>query len=312
MKRDDLPMASAPSPAPPAPAAPPARPASLRSTASALSPAAPQDDGRNGAAPSTPEAAWRAIHAAASAPHRRAGRFAWHFARGKLGRDPVFRALLQRGELPPRSRVVDIGCGQGLLASLLQACGDLDQAGRWPAAWPPAPYALGYRGIELMLRDVERARLAHAAAALAPVFECSDMRRAVLPPCDLVVILDVLHYVDHAAQSALLVRVRDALLQGRAERAERVIGASGASAAPGRLLLRVGDASSKRGFAASQWVDRVVTLVRGHRAPPTWGRPLADWVALLRELGFDVRSVPMSQGTPFANVLLVADVVGRA
>ena len=81
---------------------------------------------------------------------------------------------------------------------------------------------------------------------------------------------------------------------------------SGNAATP-RLLLRVGDAASTRGFAISQWVDRVVTTVRGHSVPPTWGRPLAAWVTQLQGLGFEVSSVPMSQGTPFANVLLVAD-----
>ena len=75
------------------------------------------------------------------------------------------------------------------------------------------------------------------------------------------------------------------------------------------LLLRVGDASSRRGFAISQWVDRTVTRVRGHKVSPTWGRPLAEWMALLERLGFGVRSIPMSEGTPFANVLLVADLV---
>lgn len=243
------------------------------------------------------DAAWRTLHAAATDPYRGAGRFAWHFARGKLGRDPVFRALIERGELGRGARIVDIGCGQGLTAGLLQACADLDAGGRWPAGWPAPPRAKSYHGIELMPRDVQRARSATTGLALAPTFECEDMRRAALPPCELVLILDVLHYVDLAAQSDLLARVRGALLQGQ-------------GAEPGRLLLRVGDADSKRGFAVSQWVDRAVTLVRGHRAPPTWGRPLADWVALLRKLGFAVQSLPMSQGTPFANVLLVADLTG--
>jgi SAM-dependent methyltransferase len=251
------------------------------------------------------DAAWRELHTAASAPYRSSGRFTWHFARGKLGRDPVFRGLLERGDLPTGARVVDIGCGQGLLASLLQAAGDLAAAGRWPLTWPLPPRAESYHGIELMPRDVERARKATAGFALAPSFECHDMRLAVLPPCELVVILDVLHYVDHAAQSALLTRVRDALLQGRR-------GTGPGPAQPRRLVLRVGDAASPRGFAISQWVDRAVTLIRGHRVPPTWGRPLAGWVTLLQELGFAVRSVPMSQGTPFANVLLVADVVGQS
>jgi SAM-dependent methyltransferase len=245
------------------------------------------------------QAAWRTLHERACAPYRAVGRFAWHFARGKLGRDPVFRGLVQRGLLGRGARVVDIGCGQGLMASLLQAAADLDGAGRWPAGWGAAPRAESYLGIELMPRDVARAEAATAALALGPKFLCEDMRRARLPPCELVVILDSLHYVDHAAQSALLTRVRDALLQGRAER-------------PRRLLLRVGDAADRGGFAASQWVDRIVTFVRGHRSPPTWGRPLTAWVALVRDLGFTVQTVPMSQGTPFANVLLVADVQGQA
>ena len=38
-----------------------------------------------------------------------------------------------------------------------------------------------------------------------------EWREAELPDCDVVVILDVLHYVDHAAQDALLQRVRSAL-----------------------------------------------------------------------------------------------------
>lgn len=255
--------------------------------------------GSHGASQAALDAAWRELHAAATDRYRPAGRFAWHFARGKLGRDPVFRGLVERGDLGTHARVVDIGCGQGLMACLLQACADLAASSRWPLSWPLPPAAEAYHGIELMSRDVQRATAATAGLALAPTFECNDMRRAVLPPCELVVILDVLHYVDHAAQQALLTRVRDALLQGRPQ-------------LPRRLLLRVGDAASTRGFAVSQWVDRIVTLVRGHRVPPTWGRPLADWVALLQELGFKVQSLPMSQGTPFANVLLVADVVGVA
>ena len=45
----------------------------------------------------------------------------------------------------------------------------------------------------------------------------------------------------------------------------------------------------------------------GYLVTNQWGRPLAEWIALLHALGFAVESsAPMSQGTPFANVLLVA------
>ena len=45
----------------------------------------------------------------------------------------------------------------------------------------------------------------------------------------------------------------------------------------GRLVLRVGDAAARRGFAASSWVDRVVTLARGQGFGRHAGRTLAAW-----------------------------------
>jgi SAM-dependent methyltransferase len=242
------------------------------------------------ATPPTADAAWHQLHDAATAPYRQAGRFAWHFARGKLGRDPVFRGLIERGLIgPQRARVVDIGSGQSLIASLLSVAAGMQAQGRWPARWTSTPASVDYTGIELMPKDVARARESLKDLQPRPEIVCADMCEAVLPACDLVVILDVLHYVDLQAQEGVLARVRDALGPG------------------GRLLLRIGDASSARGFAVSQWVDRTVTRVRGHRVSPTWGRTLVEWKALLARLGFTVQSVPMSEGTPFANVLLVAD-----
>jgi SAM-dependent methyltransferase len=241
------------------------------------------------AAPLSAAAAWAALHADATRRYRAGGRFAWHFARGKLGRDPVFRQVLALGLVPPGARVLDIGCGQALLANLFAACETLAARGGWPAPWPAPPTGTHYRGLELMPRDVARAQAALDGLPRAPQVMQGDMREARLEPCDVVVILDVLHYVDIAAQDRVLDHVRDALAPG------------------GRLLLRVGDASQTFAFAASQWVDRLVTTVRGHRAAPTWGRPLAAWTAALQARGFTVQPRGMSQGTPFANVLLVCD-----
>ena len=237
------------------------------------------------------DAAWRQLHDAASAPYQKAGQFTYHFARGKLGRDPVFRGLVERGLIGPhRRRVVDIGCGQGLFASLLSSMAAMQQKGQWPAGWAATPPVADYTGIELMPRDVARAESSIGHLQPTPRFVCADMCTAMLPASDLVVILDVLHYVDLEAQEGVLRRVHDALAPGS-----------------GRMLLRVGDAASRRGFAISQWVDRTVTRIRGHKVSPTWGRTLQEWIALLQRLGFTVQSIPMSEGTPFANVLLVAD-----
>jgi len=235
------------------------------------------------------DSTWRSLHERASRPYRGAGHFAWHFARGKLGRDPVFQAMLRRGLLPARSRVLDLGCGQGLLASLLAAVDHHHRDRGWPEDWAHPPVLARYTGIELMPRDVERARAAFASSGLDAAVLCGDICQVSLPASDVVVILDVLHYFPHAAQAELLQRVRQAL------------------GPRGRLLLRIGDAADRRRFRVSQWVDRTVTRVRGHRVTPTFCRPLDEWRQLLEGLDFRVQSLPMSRGTPFANVLLVAD-----
>ncbi len=221
---------------------------------------------------------------AAAAPYREAGHFAWHFARGKIRTDPAFMGLLRRGLIAPHARVVDLGCGQGLLASTLLAAASLSARGHWPADWPAAPVGVEVHGIELMQRDVERAQ--RAIGSLAAI-EQGDIRATPFGTADAVVILDVLHYIPREDQDAVLTRVRAALRSG------------------GTLLLRVGDASAGLRFKVGSWVDRAVMVARGHRLEKLHCRPLEEWIATLERLGFRVEAVPMSEGTPFANVLLV-------
>lgn len=226
-----------------------------------------------------------ALVEAAAAPYRAAGRFAWHFARSKLRRDPVFVGLLAQGLVPDARRLVDLGCGQGLLASWLAAARGLHAAGTWPAGWPAPPRVDAIVGVELMPRDVERARRALGAAA---TFARGDMRTFDFGRADVVVILDVLHYVGHADQEALLRRVHAALRPG------------------GVLLARIGDAAGGWPFRASVAVDHAVALARGHGLGRMYCRPADDWSALLRDAGFTVGARPMNANTPFANTLLVA------
>jgi SAM-dependent methyltransferase len=221
----------------------------------------------------------------ASEPYRSAGPFAYNFARGKLRGDPVFRALLERGLLLDRGHILDLGCGQGLLAAWLKAALLCYESGSWPQGWPPAPKPRSTRGIELMMRDVQRAR-----AALGPECEISqgDIRSVEFGTTDAVVILDVLHYIGREEQLQVLKRVRAALPAG------------------GLLLLRIGDADGGLRFHYSQWVDKLVLLFRGHATVATHCRSAHQWRDLLRECGFGVEATPMSQGTRFANVLLIA------
>jgi SAM-dependent methyltransferase len=230
----------------------------------------------------TPEAA---LLDASCEPYRSAGLFAYNFARGKLSADPVYRAILELGLLRAHARILDLGCGQGLLAAWLQAAQRNYERGTWPSTWPPAPKPLSIRGIELMVRDVERAR-----RALGPACEVSqgDIRTVEFGAVDAAVIFDVLQYMSEDAQRQVLMRVRAAL------------------PVRGLLLLRVGDAAGGLRFLYTQYVDKLVMLCRGHAIVATHSRSAAQWRELLGECGFDSEALPMSQGTGFANILLVA------
>lgn len=221
----------------------------------------------------------------ASARYRAAGRFAYHFARGKLGGDPMFLSLLERGLIPDQARILDLGCGQGLLAAWLLAARQSYEAGEWLTGWPAPGQPTDIRGVDLLASDIQRAQSALGAPAR---FEQGDMRQVDFGQADVVVIMDVLHYVDIPAQDDVLRRVRAAL------------------PANGVFITRVGDAGAGLAFKLSNWVDRSVAFFRGNGLPPTHGRPLSEWKRVLESLGFRVETAGMNGGLPFANVMLIA------
>lgn len=223
----------------------------------------------------------------ASLPFRRGGRFAYHYARGKLASDSIFRELLRRGILPAEGRYLDLGCGQGSLFAWLLAARKQYEAGNWPADWAAAPKPTSLRGIELMQRDVERAARAFGPDHPVVRVERGDMNETDFGQVDVVTILDALHYFDHARQRQVLERIRDALPPG------------------GLFVTRVGNAAAGLPYHLCNWVDHAVTFVRGHRLPQLYCRTLDDWTALLTEIGFTVEPEPMNEGKPFANVMLV-------
>lgn len=240
------------------------------------------------------DAFFRSLAREAAGAYPRHEGFARHFGFGKLTGDPAFAHLLREGLVPDRSRVLDLGCGQGLVCSLLLAAHARHARGEWSAQWPQPPALTRYTGIDLMQGDVERARsmAVHWQGKREgwPThnFIAGDMRDTEFPHVDVAVILDVLHYVAYDAQAAVLERVRAAL------------------APKGLLLLRVADEAPTLRFRYTVLIDRLVMAARGHRLPRLWCRPVSAWREELERLGFHVEAIPMSTGTPFANVLLAA------
>ena len=195
------------------------------------------------------------------------------FVASKLRRDPVFRNL--PAHLPARGTVVDLGSGRGQLALML------------------AKQAPG-RTVTSIDWDERKVDAARAAAAGAPeteglAFVQGDARTVALPTAGCVVLLDLLHYFPVSEQDAILARAAAALEPG------------------GRLLVREADAAGGVRFAITRFFERLAVGSGVTRGEGLVFRPAAEIAAALGRLGLAVKVLPMSMGTPLANVLFVAE-----
>ena len=198
-------------------------------------------------------------------------RFKW-YARMKYVMDPCYRAIAPL--VPAGAFAVDLGSGLGMLPVLLGVLGDGRRA----------------LGIEWDRAKVECG--VHAARELADIAVVEgDARSVELPPCDVITLVDMLHYWDADAQRALLARCRAALRPG------------------GRLLVREGDPSRRGGARFTRAVEWLVTKLGWNRGPQVRFRPVDELRADLEALGFRVRIDDVAARTHPGNVLLVCDAV---
>jgi SAM-dependent methyltransferase len=214
----------------------------------------------------------------------------YHFARGKLGMDPIYLAILERQYITDGARVVDLGCGQLLLAPLLRSARQLYDSGDWFSGWPPPPNNVQIHGIELRPSVVAAAQRSLGTMA---TIECGDLRYASIPTNDVTVMMDVIHYLDPSSQLALLARIRDSL------------------PVDGLFITRVANTQAGMSYWVTRIGDQLITLLRSAMAlEPSWPkfhvRSLEEWRALLEHVGFAVNMRSMSTGTPFANVMIEA------
>jgi len=216
----------------------------------------------------------------ASRRYRPAGMGEWQFARGKLRGDPVYRAVWE-GPWIREGTVVDVGCGCGLMLALFAAA--RENASLYPSFRGRAASRL--IGVETRQAVATRAR--QALGTHAEIIS-ADARGIPLPCCQTLLLFDVLSMIPAADQETLLETMVDSLEPG------------------GVLLIRDVDASAGWRFHMVKIANRIKALLLGYSSRGFHFRTLSGWCDLLRHHGLQVSTHAMSHGTPFANVLLVA------
>jgi SAM-dependent methyltransferase len=216
----------------------------------------------------------RALQAAAARYVGARRHFRW-YAFLKYRMDPCYREIGQR--VGRDSFTVDLGTGLGMLPVFLGMLGERRRV----------------LGIEW---DPERIRCGlHASRGLSGVeMVQGDLHTSPIPACDVITLIDVLHYYEADQQEALLKRCREALKPG------------------GRLLLREGDGDRTGGARWTRVVENWATRLGWNRGPMVRFRPISELRTTLVRLGFHVTEGELASWFLPGNVLLVAEVEERS
>ncbi len=206
---------------------------------------------------------------AAAQRYRRTPRRFRYYALLKYRLDPCYRALCAR--IPVGAHVVDLGCGLGMLAVALAELGGARRT--LGVDWDGEKIAAGQQA---------------AADLPAVTLQRGDLRQHELPPCDVITLVDVLHYYEPAVQTQVLQRAAAALRPG------------------GQLLIRETDPERRGAVRLTRFIERLMVRLGWNRGPNVHYRPLPELHAELRELGLFISQLELAGATHPGNVLICA------
>lgn len=190
------------------------------------------------------------------------------YVRLKLQLDPVCREIALLG---PLGTVLDAGAGRGQLGLFLWELG----------------HASALSGFDF---DARKVSVASAAARDDAQYSERDLRTAVLPSADTILLVDVLHYLPSAEQDALLMRARQSLRLH------------------GRLVVREIDAEVPWKSWIARLSERALARLGYNRAAVRLEFRSAEAIRKrLSALGLTCELLDAGQGTPFENRLIVGE-----
>ncbi|MEZ5301937.1 MAG: class I SAM-dependent methyltransferase [Verrucomicrobiales bacterium] len=202
-------------------------------------------------------------------------RWNYYYSRSKLGSDPLYAAVAAELRDSPRP-LLDIGCGLGLFAFYLRACGH-----RAPIL------GVDYDGRKIAGANAAAAKAPRAEGVPAPEFRESDARDGLPDHCGDVAILDILQFMPASGQEALL-----------AEAAARV-------APGGALVIRSGLCDGSWRYRITRAADIFAKLTFWMKAAPSEYPTAGSIDAALTKAGLAGGAEPLWGKTPFNNYLLV-------
>lgn len=188
------------------------------------------------------------------------------FARWKFWEEP-YEELEKL--IPKNARIVDIGCGEGILDNFL---------------------ALTSEGRKVYGFEIDKKRVAIADRNIPNTeFKQGDATKLTIPPTDVIIFFHVLHHLNsYKQQEEVLQKCYNSLKKG------------------GKLFIVEVEIKLSLKYWLCWVFDFffVPWVFEGRFYTPAFFRKSTDWKIFLNKIGFECKIIPADDGRPFSNVIL--------